>query len=151
KIGTKNDIKIISYDSIIFEHQSSKNPDKWYFVDMQLGILPIMSAKKIDQEKSSYSTVEFATLKNYNLIKRSNNKEDILPEALTLISLQSLLINEAIYHNSSSKADEDLYQLALNKLKWFYNNLKNLCEKNDPTINKNICKFIGAYKKCRLV
>ncbi|CAG8856663.1 40769_t:CDS:1, partial [Gigaspora margarita] len=115
-----------------------------------------------------------ATLKNHNLVKRSDDKENILPEALTLISSQSL-INKAIYeeriadsdtenntedssdndskdqNNSGSEADEDLYQLALNELKWFYNNLESLCEKNDPALDKGICKFISAYKKCCLV
>ncbi|CAG8852734.1 255_t:CDS:2, partial [Gigaspora margarita] len=38
KIRSIDNIKIISHESMIYEHQSSKNPDLWYLVDMQLGI-----------------------------------------------------------------------------------------------------------------
>lgn len=38
KIRSIDNIKIISHESMIYEHQSSKNPDLWYLVDMRLGI-----------------------------------------------------------------------------------------------------------------
>ncbi|CAG8855579.1 962_t:CDS:1, partial [Gigaspora margarita] len=56
KIGSKNNIKVISYDSMTFEHRSSKNPDKWYFVDMQLGICECNTTGAPCKHQSAIST-----------------------------------------------------------------------------------------------
>ncbi|RIB20332.1 hypothetical protein C2G38_2179559 [Gigaspora rosea] len=37
-IGLKEDIEVVSFDSMIFKHRSSKNKNIWYLVDMHLGI-----------------------------------------------------------------------------------------------------------------
>ncbi|CAG8855321.1 43373_t:CDS:2, partial [Gigaspora margarita] len=56
KIGSKNDIKVIRYDSMTFEHRSSKNSDKWYFVDMQLGICKCNTTGAPYKHQSAIST-----------------------------------------------------------------------------------------------
>ncbi|CAG8796174.1 8023_t:CDS:2 [Gigaspora margarita] len=37
-IGLKEDIEVVSFDSMILKHRSSKNKNIWYLVDMRLGI-----------------------------------------------------------------------------------------------------------------
>ncbi|CAG8803923.1 16690_t:CDS:2, partial [Gigaspora margarita] len=37
-IGLKEDIEMVSFDSIIFKYRSSKNKNIWYLVDMRLEI-----------------------------------------------------------------------------------------------------------------
>ncbi|CAG8842210.1 21837_t:CDS:2, partial [Gigaspora margarita] len=38
KLGSKDDIKILNFESLTFKHRSSTNSDKWYLVDMQVGM-----------------------------------------------------------------------------------------------------------------
>ncbi|RIB25282.1 hypothetical protein C2G38_2166260 [Gigaspora rosea] len=38
KVEPKEDIDVVSFNSIVFKHRSSKNKDIWYVVDMRLGI-----------------------------------------------------------------------------------------------------------------
>ena len=38
QIGSLDDIKVINHESMIYKHRSSKNPNIWYLVDMQLGM-----------------------------------------------------------------------------------------------------------------
>ncbi|CAG8848204.1 36146_t:CDS:2, partial [Gigaspora margarita] len=227
KLGSKDDIKILNFESLTFKHRSSTNSDKWYLVDMQVGMCecspigvsckhqasisfhyhicslnqtPVLSVnsrynyaylalgekrkelsfyadlhqEKINQDELLY-LAEFATLNNNNSVDNAinedrknnfqnfDNKENILPESLAFVSIQSLInevISEAesVYDNNSSdkesrgndstdsntsnnKDEEGLHQLTID----------DLLEKNNSTFDKSIRKFVNAYKKRRLV
>ncbi|RIB11514.1 hypothetical protein C2G38_2203229 [Gigaspora rosea] len=102
KLGSKDDIKILNFESLTFKHQSSTNSDKWCLVDMQVGILnqpPVLSVnsryhyaylalgekrkdlnfymdlhqEKINQEEL-LNSAEFATLNKNNSVENAINK-----------------------------------------------------------------------------
>ncbi|CAG8487014.1 11763_t:CDS:2 [Dentiscutata heterogama] len=50
-------------------------------------------------------------------------------------------------NSDASENEDNLHQLAINKLQWFYYNLEDLLKENDPTLNKSILKFVKFYKQ----
>ncbi|RIB16276.1 hypothetical protein C2G38_2038702 [Gigaspora rosea] len=54
-------------------------------------------------------------------------------------------------YDSESESDTDLHQSAINKLRWFSNDLESLFKEGDTALDKSVFKFVKIYKKRRFM